>query len=536
MLAIRNQGRIIMGLNGQNFIGDKRSSAGTTSFKAKDPATGKELPTLFHDATLIEVDEAAFQAEAAFKILRNKNGKEKAAFLEAIADEIFALGDKLIQRCKAETGLPHARLNNERGRTISQLRLFAEVLREGSWVDARIDREQPNRKPLPKPDIRYMQQPLGPVGVFGASNFPLAFSVAGGDTASALAAGCSVIVKAHPAHPGTCELVGDTIINAVQKTGMPAGIFNMVQGRSNDVGMAIVKHPLIKAVGFTGSYCGGKALFNAAAQRPEPIPVYAEMSSTNPVFILPGALKDKKDDIANGLAASVTLGVGQFCTNPGLVFLEDSEESNIFIKTAAQHFSETESGIMLTAAIKNSYAKGQEDLAAQDGVEVLARGKPPCDEFQGTPALMQTSAKEFLSSRIFEKEVFGPSTLVVSAETRSELFQIAENLHGHLTVTIWANEADLTKYTDLIDILERKAGRLIINGFPTGVEVCPSMAHGGPFPATTDSRSTSVGTAAIFRFTRPVCYQNFPDRLLPDELKNNNPLNIRRMVDGQYKK
>jgi len=385
-----------------------------------------------------------------------------------------------------------------------------------------------------KPDIRYMQKPLGPVGVFGASNFPLAFSVAGGDTASALAAGCTIVVKAHPAHAGTCEIVGNAILNAVQKTGMPAGTFNMVQGRSNDVGMAIVKHPLIKALGFTGSFCGGKALFDAAAQRPEPIPVYAEMGSTNPVFILSGALKDNKDEIAAGLAASVCLGVGQFCTNPGLVFLEDSEESETFKKATAQIFTETESGTMLTSAIKNSYKNGQEDLAAQKGVEILAQGKSPGNEFQGTPTIMQTSAQEFFTSRIFENEVFGPSTLMVTAEKRSELFKIAENLQGHLTVTIWANEADLDKYADLIDILERKAGRLIINGFPTGVEVCPAMAHGGPFPATTDSRSTSVGTAAIFRFTRPVCYQNFPDSLLPDELKNNNPLNIRRMVDGKY--
>jgi len=523
-----------MNLTGQNFIGNQRSSAGTATFKAVNPATGKELPPLFHDAVLSEVDHAARAAEVAFDIYRRKSGHEKAGFLEAIAEKILDAGDELIQRCMAETGLPEARLINERGRTMNQLKLFAEVLREGSWVDARIDRALPDRKPVSKPDIRYMQKPLGPVGVFGASNFPLAFSVAGGDTASALAAGCTIVVKAHPAHAGTCEIVGNAILNAVQKTGMPAGTFNMVQGRSNDVGMAIVKHPLIKALGFTGSFCGGKALFDAAAQRPEPIPVYAEMGSTNPVFILSGALKDNKDEIAAGLAASVCLGVGQFCTNPGLVFLEDSEESETFKKATAQIFTETESGTMLTSAIKNSYKNGQEDLAAQKGVEILAQGKSPGNEFQGTPTIMQTSAQEFFTSRIFENEVFGPSTLMVTAEKRSELFKIAENLQGHLTVTIWANEADLDKYADLIDILERKAGRLIINGFPTGVEVCPAMAHGGPFPATTDSRSTSVGTAAIFRFTRPVCYQNFPDSLLPDELKNNNPLNIRRMVDGKY--
>jgi alpha-ketoglutaric semialdehyde dehydrogenase len=525
-----------MDLTGQNFIGNEKSSAGKTTLNAVNPATGKELEPSFYEATSAEVDRAAHKAEQAFELYRKKSGKEKAAFLEAIAEEILALGDELIQRCMAETGLPEARLTGERGRTMNQLKLFASVLREGSWLDARIDLAQPGRQPIPKPDIRSMQKALGPVGIFGASNFPLAFSVAGGDTASALAAGCTIVVKAHPAHPGTCELIGNAVINAIQKIGMPEGTFNMVYGTSVDVGMAIVKNPLIKAIGFTGSFRGGKALFDAASQRPEPIPVYAEMGSTNPVFILSGALKDKKEEIAKGLTTSVTLGVGQFCTNPGLVFLENSDEANSFKKIAVASFKKSASGTMLTSSIQKAYENGAEKLASQNGVELLARGQAQGEGFQGIPFIMQTSAKNFLTNKEFEQEVFGPSTLTITADEKSELLKIAENLGGHLTTTIWANEADLDKYADLIDILERKAGRLIINGFPTGVEVCHAMIHGGPFPATTDSRTTSVGTTAIRRFTRPVCYQNFPDNLLPDELKNDNPLNIWRLIDGEYKK
>jgi NADP-dependent aldehyde dehydrogenase len=525
-----------MSLTGKNFIGNDNSAKGNINFNAVNPATRSELDTSFYEATSEEVDQAAQKAEKAFKIYRNKSGEEKAVFLETIADEILTLGDELINRCMAETGLPEARITGERGRTMNQLKLFAALLRECSWLDARIDLAQPDRQPLPKPDVRSMQIALGPVGVFGASNFPLAFSVAGGDSASALAAGCPIVVKAHPAHPGTCELVGTAIVNAIQKTGMPDGTFSLVHGISVDVGMAIVKNPLIKAIGFTGSFRGGKALFEIASQRPEPIPVYAEMGSTNPVFILPGALKEKKVEIAKGLSASVTLGVGQFCTNPGLVFLENSEEVDSFNKVAIQSFEETASGVMLTSAIQEAYDKGAAKLASQNGVEMLAKGKINGEGFQGQSALMQTSAKNFMTNNKFEEEVFGPSTLTVTAEEKSELLTIAENLNGHLTTTLWANDEDLINYRELIDILERKAGRLIINGFPTGVEVCHSMIHGGPFPATTESRSTSVGTTAIRRFTRPVCYQNFPDSLLPNELKNDNPLKIWRLVDGEFKK
>jgi len=523
-----------MDLTGKNFIGHERSSAGKKTFKAINPVNGKELETIFHEATPAEVDGAVRKGEAAFKIYRNISRQKKADFLNQIADEFFAKGDELIQRCMAETGLPETRLTGERGRTTNQLRLFAELLREGSWCDARIDRAQPDRQPVPKPDIRSMQKALGPVGIFGASNFPLAFSVGGGDTASALAAGCSVVVKAHPAHPGTCEMVGNAILAAVQKSGMPDGVFNMVQGKSIGVGMAIVKHPLIRAIGFTGSFRGGKALFDAASQRSVPIPVFAEMGSTNPVFILPGAVKEKHEEIARGLAASVTLGVGQFCTNPGLVFLQRSEAAEAFKNAVAENFKESISGTMLTAGIQKAYKSGLEKLGATTGVLSLAEGRELGEGFQGKPVIFQTKAEYFLTNPKLEEEVFGPSTIITVADDKSDLLKIAESLSGHLTATLWANENDLCSYADLVHILECKAGRLIVNGFPTGVEVCHAMIHGGPFPATTDSRITSVGTTAVRRFTRPVCYQNFPDSVLPEELKNENPLNIMRLVDGKY--
>ena len=417
---------------------------------------------------------------------------------------------------------------------INQLKLFAELLKEGSWVDARIETAEPERKPLPKPDIRSMKKALGPVGIFGASNFPLAFSVAGGDTASALAAGCTVVVKAHPAHPGTCEMIGTAITNAVKKTGMPDGVFSMLHGRSAEVGMAIVKHPFIKAIGFTGSFIGGKAIFNAAVQRPEPIPVYAEMGSTNPVFILPGAMKERKEEISKGLTASVTLGVGQFCTNPGLVFYENSGDAEEFQKITAAYFADVTSSTMLTEGITNAYKNGIENIRKNNSIKVLAAGKSGAASCEGTAYLLQTDAMRFLSNHKLEEEIFGPSTLTVKADNKTELIKAAENLKGHLTATLHANKEDLENYKELVEILERKAGRLIINGYPTGVEVCHSMVHGGPFPATTDSKTTSVGTLAINRFTRPVCYQNFPDELLPDELKNNNPLGILRMVNGKF--
>ncbi len=525
-----------MELKGTNFIGNEFSNEGKTTFQAVNPAKNEKLLPLFYEAASNEINNAIIKAEKAFVKYSKRSGMEKAKFLETIADEILALGDYLIERCHEETALPKARLIGERGRTVNQLKLFAEVLKEGSWVEARIEAAIPDRQPLPKPDIRSIYKPLGPVGVFGASNFPLAFSVAGGDTASALAAGCTVIFKAHPAHPGTCELIANAIINAVKKTNMPDGTFSMIQGSSTDVGMAIVKHPLIKAIGFTGSYKGGKAIYDFAVQRPEPIPVYAEMGSTNPVFILPEALKKRKDAIAKGLAASVTLGVGQFCTNPGVVFFEESEESKKFEETASESFTNSPAGTMLTSGIKNAYQNGIKNIKNVSGVKVLAEGKSNNTEVEGTAYLFQTNIENFLANENLEEEIFGPSTLTVKGNDKSDLLKAAEKLHGHLTISLHATEDDLKNYKELISVLERKAGRLIINGFPTGVEVCHSMVHGGPFPATTDSRTTSVGTLAINRFVRPVSYQNFPDEYLPEELKDNNPLGIWRLVNGERKK
>jgi 2,5-dioxopentanoate dehydrogenase len=515
-----------MELTGLNFLGNEPSGEGTSGFRAVNPALRAAIAPEFLEATSREIDAAVQKAEQAFPAYSGKSRTGRASFLNAIADEILAPGERLITRCAEETGLPEARLTGERARTVNQLRLFADLLTEGSWVDARIDTAQPQRTPSPRPDIRSTHRALGPVGIFGAGNFPLAFSVAGGDTASALAAGCPVVFKAHPAHPGTCEMIATAVVRAIRKTGMPDGTFSMLHGQSTDVGMGLVRHPLINAIAFTGSFRGGKALFDAASQRANPVPVYAEMGSTNPVFLLPGALREKGNDIAQGLTASVTLGVGQFCTNPGLAFLIDN--GNVFQSAAAEMFKDVTTTPMLTERIHRAFLDGIEKLAQQN-VKVLARGKP--GGVQAT--LLTTSINRFIAQKQFEEEVFGPSTLLVLAQKKDELLAAARGLGGHLTATVWGTDSDLREFSDLIAILERKAGRLIINGFPTGVEVCHSMVHGGPFPATTDSRTTSVGTRAITRFTRPVCYQGFPDTLLPDELKNGNPLGIWRIVDGE---
>jgi 2,5-dioxopentanoate dehydrogenase len=525
-----------MELTGKNIIGNKLSQESSATFYGENPATGKKLEPVFYEASQKEINEAIEKASEAFQQYRNKTGKEKADFLETIADEIIALDTSLITRAMEETGLPEARLTGERGRTVGQLKLFAQLLREGSWVNARIDIADAERKPLPKPDVRSMEKAIGPVGVFGASNFPLAFSVAGGDTVSALAAGCPVVFKAHPAHPGTCELVGIAIQKAIKKTGMPEGTFSMVNGRSTEVGMALVRHPSIRAIGFIGSFFGGKALFDEANRRPEPIPVYAEMGSVNPVFILPRILKEKGEKIAQDLAGSVTLGVGQFCTNPGLVFIQQSDEENKFRINLSKQVNEIAAGVMLTSGIQNNYKKGIEKLSGVEGVAVLAKGKTEGEGSRGTPHVLHATAALFLQKHELEEEVFGPSTLAITANNKEELFQAAKKLGGHITATIHGTGEDLTEYAELINILEQKVGRVLINGYPTGVEVCHAMVHGGPYPATTDSRTTSVGTLAIHRFTRPVCYQNFPQSLLPAELKDDNPLGISRLVNGETKK
>ncbi len=445
----------------------------------------------------------------------------------------MGLGDRLLERAASETGLPAARLESERARTVSQVLLFAQVIEEGSWVEARIDRAVPDRKP-PRPDIRRMLVPLGPVAVFGASNFPLAFSVAGGDTISAFAAGCPVVVKAHPAHPGTSDLVAGAVRTAARETRMPEGVFGMVHGHSPEVGITLVTHPAIRAVGFTGSLVAGRTLFDAAALRPDPIPVYAEMGSSNPVFVLPGAISERAPAIASGLAASVTLGAGQFCTNPGLVFVIDSPAASAFLKAAGDALAATAPGTMAHSGVKAAYDRSLGEAARIGGVALAARasGEGPHPDTEATAALLVTDAATWTGNARLSDEIYGPATLAVRCTSRPEMLQLARALRGHLTATIHASEKDLSEFSDLVAILRRKAGRLVFNGFPTGVEVCPAMHHGGPYPATTDSRATSVGTAAIQRFARPVCYQDFPQAALPDELRDANPGGIWRLVDG----
>ena len=521
-----------MKLTGKNYIAGEIAASGTQTFRAVNPATGTELSTDFYAVTEQEVDQAVAAATEAFKTYRNTTPGERRALLNGIADEILALGDALIERCVAESGLPVGRITGERGRTVGQLRLFAEVAGEGSWVDARIDLPDAERQPAPKPDVRSMLRPLGPVGVFGASNFPLAFSVAGGDTASALAAGCPVVVKGHPSHPGTCELIALAINKAVADNGLPAGTFSLIQGNSNASGGWLVTHPGIKAVGFTGSYGGGKALFDAANRREQPVPVYAEMGSTNPVFILPGALRERGAEIASGLTQSVALGVGQFCTNPGLVFLAPVPDTAAFTEQVAEHFRGVDAAVMLNEGIRSAYERGVSALRAHDAVTLLSEGREATEGYTGTARVFTATADRFLQGAELEEEVFGPSTVLITGDTRAQLLESAARLHGHLTATLFGTDADLREYADLVSVLEEKVGRLIVNTFPTGVEVGHAMVHGGPFPATTASMTTSVGTRAIFRFARPVCYQNFPQPLLPPALQDGNPLSIHRMVDG----
>lgn len=515
------------------IIGFDTSAEGNETFYSYNPFTADNNEYIFPKATTAEVNRAAEKAALAFQVYYKKSGQEKAEFLETIADEINNIGVHLVTLCCNETGLPPARIESERGRTVNQLKMFASLLREGSWVDARLETSIPDRLPIPKPDIRYMQIAIGPVVVFGASNFPLAFSVAGGDTASALAAGCPVIVKAHSAHPATSSIIGKAIQTAALKTNMPDGVFSLLFGDGQTTGIQLVQHPQIKAVGFTGSYTGGKALFDAAVKRPEPIPVYAEMGSSNPVFILPGALKERTAAIAAGYAGSVTLGTGQFCTNPGLLFY--NEHNDEFKQLLKKEFEKASGGVMLAPAIYNSYNSSVVRKKQLNGVEQLATGTEATgnEKNYATPVLLTASSETYERNPELNEEIFGPASITVTTTGKMEMIEIAKKLSGHLTATVHGNETELLEYKELIKILEQKAGRVVINGFPTGVEVCSAMVHGGPFPATTDSRSTSVGTAAIHRFTRPVCYQNMPDGLLPAELKNRNSLRIWRLINGE---
>ena len=508
------------------------------TFNAINAATGEILDGEFFSATEADVQKAVDAAEEAYFVYKNISRDQKVAFLSSIADEIELIREVLVARATQESGLPNGRIEGEISRTTGQLRMFANQAAEGSWVNAIIDRAQPDRKPFPRSDIRRMLVPIGPVVVFGASNFPLAFSVAGGDTASALAAGCSVIVKAHPAHPGTSALVGACIAKAVQKAGLPEGVFSLLFDKGHQVGKTLVMHPKVKAVTFTGSFKGGMALLNIAQQRPDPIPVFAEMGSVNPVILLPGILESKPDQTAAAYAGSITLGAGQFCTNPGLIFAVKSSGLDSFIKTLTRQIESTPSATMLTPDIHAHFMQRSQEILKEKGVNLAAISTLSSDELknQSQATLTMVSASDFMTNPKLQEEIFGPYSLIVVAEDIQELKLATETLAGQLTITIMSDNGELKAHQDFLGKLAEKAGRLILNGVPTGVEVCAAMQHGGPFPATTDSRFTSVGATAIYRFVRPLTWQDWDQELLPDELKDGNPLNIFRLTDNNWTK
>lgn len=528
-----------MKITGDMLIGSATVRGHAGELQAIDPSSGLAIAPVFGGGGKAEVDRACKLAARAFDTYRETSLEQRACFLEAIAEGLIDLGPALIERAMAESGLPKARLEGERGRTVGQLRLFATVVRDGRWLDVTIDRALPDRAPLPRPDLRRRQIAIGPVAVFGASNFPLAFSVAGGDTASALAAGCPVVVKAHPGHLGTSELVGRVIQAAVRACGLPEGVFSLLIGEGNEIGQALVAHPAIKAVGFTGSRQGGLALGRVANVRAQTIPVYAEMSSINPVFLLPGALADTPDKLAQAFVDSLTLGAGQFCTNPGLVIGIAGPQLERFKAAAAAALAAKESAVMLTQGIHGAYCSGVQRLAKVPGVLELARGKANAAAAAGQQgnaaqaALFSTEARNWLDQPELEQEVFGPAGLVVACRDITEMKAIAEHLEGQLTATLHLAASDHAAVRQLLPMLERKVGRILVNGFPTGVEVSYAMVHGGPFPATSDGRTTSVGALAINRFLRPVCYQDLPANLLPAALKDDNPLGLPRLVDGK---
>jgi alpha-ketoglutaric semialdehyde dehydrogenase len=524
-----------MQLNGKNMIGSSLSAEGTQTIAGVSPHTGETLSPPFFEATTAEVNRAAVLAAEAAGAFSACSADQVAGLLERIAEAITALGDSLIEHAAQESGLSKDRLTGERARTLNQIRLFAEMVRDGSWVNAAIDTAMPERVPLPRPDIRRMLIPLGPVAVFGASNFPLAFSVAGGDTISALAAGNPVIVKAHPAHPGTSELVARAIARAIQSSAMPSGIFSLVQGASPRVSIDLVTHPQIKAVGFTGSQAAGRALFDAAARRPEPIPVYAEMGSVNPLFVLPGALAKSPEALAKDIFNSVNLGVGQFCTKPGLVIGMDGPQFERLRELLASMFTNAPPGTMLYAGIHNAFEKRLGTASNVSGVTAHASAQTRrIERTEAAPAMLATDAGTWLHNEALQGEIFGPATVSVACGSHKELLRVAEQIQGSLTATIHGTPGDLEKYSDLVAVLRAKAGRLIFNGYPTGVEVSHAMHHGGPYPATTDSKFTSVGATAIHRFARPICYQDFPEAILPPELQNANPRKIWRTVNGRW--
>jgi len=518
-------------ITGKNYIGNLLASTGSKTFKTFNPQTNLENEVVFYEASEVEINKAASLATEAFNTFQKVSGTKKSEFLNEIANEIEALGDELVKTYCAESGLPEGRAMGERGRTIFQLRTFANLVKEGSWVEAVIDTANLNRQPIPKVDIRKMLVPLGPVVVFGASNFPLAYSTAGGDTAAAFAAGCPVIVKSHPMHAGTGELVASAIINAAEKTGMPNGVFSNLNSSGIEVGVALVKHPAVKAVGFTGSIRGGRALYDMAAQRDEPIPVFAEMGSVNPVVIMPNAAKLKGADWAKIYAGSITLGSGQFCTNPGLILGIKGDDLNNFINVLSEEIVKIAPTCMLHPNIIGAYESNKAKMLEQKGLQTAATINNEVLKNYGRQIVTTVEGATFLVNSNLHQEVFGPFSMVVQCENVTQLEAIILNLEGQLTGTILADH-ELENYGNIVDALQNRVGRIIFNGVPTGVEVCQAMVHGGPYPASTDSRFSAVGAESIKRWVRPFSFQSWPNELLPNELKNENPLGILRVVDG----
>jgi len=519
-------------ITGKNYIGNVLASTGNKTFKTFNPQTNLENEVSFSEASEIEIEQATELAAEAFKIFQTISGAKKSEFLNEIANQMEAMGDLLIDTCCSEAGFTKQRAIGERGRTVFQLRSFANLVKEGTWVEASIDTADVNRKPIPKADIRKMLVPIGPVVVFGASNFPFAYSTAGGDTAAALAAGCPVIVKSHPMHAGTGELVASIIIAAAEKIGMPNGVFSNLNSSGIEVGVSLVKNSKVKAVGFTGSIQGGRALFNLASQRPEPIPVFTEMGSINPVIILPNAAKIKGVDWAKTYANSITIGSGQFCTNPGLILGIKGEGLNNFIKVLSEEIVKIEPSCMLHPNIQGAYERNKSKMFDQKGLETVASVNNGISANYGRQAITTVDGATFLKNTALHQEVFGPFSMVVQCDNKKQLNEIVLGLEGQLAGTILA-EHEIDDYSEIVSSVKNRVGRIIFNGVPTGVEVCPSMVHGGPYPASSDSRFTAVGTESIKRWVRPFCFQSWPNELLPDELKNENPLGISRQVDGK---
>ncbi|MFE4542824.1 aldehyde dehydrogenase (NADP(+)) [Arthrobacter sp. NPDC056727] len=522
-----------MTLHGHSLIAGGATAGTSGTAYGFNPATNEQLEPAYTLISEQQLKTATAAAADAFDSFSTLEPGQHARFLEAIADNIEALGDELTERTAVETGLGLDRLRGERARTTGQLRLFADVVRHGDFRGVRIDPALPGRAPLPRADIRQRQIPLGPVAVFGASNFPLAFSVAGGDTASAFAAGCPVVVKAHNAHPGAAELVGQAITKAVRDFGLHPGVFSLVYGSGASIGQALVADPAIKAVGFTGSRAGGTALMRTAATRPEPIPVYAEMSSINPVYVFPGALEGDVQTLARQYVASVTGSSGQLCTSPGLVFVPEGDAGNRFTAAITEAISELSGQTMLSGGIATAWQHGHDALEAAAGVELIGRGTEGHGENSPAPAVFTADLDVFVNNPVLHEEIFGAASLVVRYKGAEDLIEATGKLEGQLTASLHVTEDDYPSAAPLIPTLERKVGRIVINGWPTGVEVGHAVVHGGPYPATSDSKTTSVGTLAINRFLRPVAYQNFPEQLRPAPLQDANPWNVNRLVDGK---